>query len=131
MADTVSPAKNFETLTGLSGTISQTASAPTFSSSIKTGQVNQTAAYVSFTLGSLTNLNLVFQASYDNISFFTKPLLDFGTGAVSSGYFQIPVTAASMVMTQSQNIVIDIPSCSNTLDLEHSLAAPRLVLLWP
>jgi hypothetical protein len=111
MADTVSPAKNFETLTGLSGSLSQTAATPTFSSAVKTGQVNQTAAYVSFVLGSLTNANLVFQASYDNVSWFTKPLLDFATGSVSSGYYQVPVTSASMLMTQSQNIVIDIPSC--------------------
>lgn len=111
MADTVSPAKNIELLTGLNGTLSQTPSAPTFSSAVRTGQVNQTAAYVSFVLGSLTNLNLVFQASYDQVSWFTKPLLDFSSGAITSGYFQIPTTAASMVMTQSQNIVIDIPSC--------------------
>lgn len=111
MASTVIPGKDFSALTGLSGTLSQTTTAPTYSNSVTTGNVNQTAAYVSFVLGSLTNLNLVFEVSPDGISWFNKPLFNFAGGAITAAYYQIPVTASSMTFTQSQNVVLDIPSC--------------------
>lgn len=110
MAFTVVPAKNIETLTGL-GSISTNVAAPTFSGAVKTGQVNQTAAYVTFTLGSLTSLNLIFQASYDNVSWFTRPLLDFSSGSITSGYFVTPTTPAAFQMIASQALVFDVPSC--------------------
>ncbi len=110
MANTVSPAKNLSVVLA-AGVVSTNAAAPTFSTAVATGQANQTAAYVDFTLGSLTQCSLIFQASPDNVNWYTKPILDFASGAAASGYYQIPTTASSIKMTQTQSIVIDIPSC--------------------
>ena|ERR1700733_7792941 len=109
MANTVMPAKNISVVL-TAGVPATSASVPSYTSVFSLGQVNQAEAYIQFTVGSLTNCSFEFQFSPDNLNWYTKPVLDIGGGSVASNYFQIPATKASIVMTQSQNIVVDLPS---------------------
>jgi hypothetical protein len=109
MANTVMPAKNFAVVLTAT-TPSTSASSPTLTDAFALGQSNQSEAYIQFTIGSLTNCSFEFQVSQDKTNWYSKPVLNVGGGSVSGAYYQIPTTKASLVMTQSQNVVIDIPA---------------------
>lgn len=110
MANTVMPAKNYEIV--LASTVPSTNPAsPTISNTFSLGAVNQAEAYIKFVLGSLTNCLFDFQFSSapDSDDWYSKTLLDITGGTVAGGYYDISVTKAGLVMTQSQNVVIDLP----------------------
>lgn len=107
----VTPAKNYNTCLSIaSGAISTSTTVPTAGTAVQTGQVNQAVGFVTVVLGSLTSVNLIFQASYDGVTYYNKPLLDFSSASVTSGYYQIPIASSAMKFTQSDSVFIDIPS---------------------